>query len=789
MPDSMTTAGKTGRSIFPHLFVSLFVSSLLIILPGLYLYFSYELDNRQQTMNQVLQRMLGDTRLLFERSYKWPIESMLSSMQISPALRSFRTLSIDEATLIRFDIERQFVQLNKSFPSLFRSLRYVDIQGKEAIVVEDNKRIRQYQSLMSGRASPQNIKELDRFHRTLNNKPPGYIGYSRIFYGDSGQYHYYTGIVLSEPDIGGFGGVVIIETNITDYVNHVQLLQYEGYPVGQLIFDVPAADGRDKAINELSYDVMAGTETTARPLMRLEFSVPGEYLKQQNINIIQSAALGVIFALLVTMSFSWFLTRRLTGPIQHLVDATERFSIGDFSPVQTSSTDKEIISLTDSFNHMANNLQNSIKKRDDELAQRVRIEEELQEHRFRLEELVARRTSELAEAKDAAEAATMAKSDFLANMSHEVRTPMNAILGLSHLALQTGLDERQKNLISKVHHSAETLLGILNDILDFSKIEAGKLELEEVDFRLEDVIHNTINVIGLKAEEKNIQISVDIESRIPPLFRGDPLRLGQILINLLNNAIKFSEQGDKVALNARLLETINTAAKLEFSVADEGIGMNPEQVSKLFNSFTQADSSTTRQYGGSGLGLVISRQLVELMEGQIGIESEEGVGSTFYFTVKLEQVLEKEQADEPVDNSLNVDHAIKSLKGAHVLLVEDNELNQELAQELLTMEGITVETVSNGQEAVDILCEKPFDGVLMDCQMPVMDGYQATRNIRQIRGLEHLPVIAMTANAMKGDKEKVLKAGMNDHIAKPFDPDVVFLTMARWIRPKQKADS
>lgn len=390
----------------------------------------------------------------------------------------------------------------------------------------------------------------------------------------------------------------------------------------------------------------------------------------------------------------------------------------------------------------------------------------------------------MAESRSHAERLARTKGIFLANMSHEIRTPMNAIIGMSYLALQTKLDDRQRNYIEKVHRSAEGLLGILNDILDISKIEAGKLDMDIIEFRLEDVIDNLVNLLGFKAEEKGLKLYCEVRRDTPTALLGDPLRLGQILSNLGNNAIKFSDSGGEIQLQVEVRERQADTVQLHFVMRDPGIGMTEAQQEKLFHAFTQADSSTTRKFGGTGLGLAISRQLVEMMGGEIWVQSEYGVGSSFHFTVSL-----KEQQGAPstrramIQPEEEAEAYIAGLRGARVLLVEDNEINQELARELLTSNGIHVDVVYNGEEALKILGEQAFDGVLMDCQMPVMDGYTASRKIRQQERFRDLPIIAMTAHALAGDQEKVLAAGMNDHIAKPIQVVKMFAVMARWISP------
>lgn len=552
-------------------------------------------------------------------------------------------------------------------------------------------------------------------------------------------------------------------------------------------------------------------------------------------------------------------------------------------------------------------------------------EKELEDHRIHLEDLVKERTLDLEAARQVAEDATRAKSDFLANMSHEIRTPLNAIIGFAHLALQTKLDSRQHDYIHKIQNGSKALLGVINDILDFSKIEAGKLNMEAIEFFLEDVLETVTNIVGIKAQEKGLELIYNIDPNIPCTLIGDPIRLGQILLNLTNNAVKFTKQGE-IILGCALREEDADGVRLEFFVQDTGIGLTQAQQDKLFQAFSQADATTTRKYGGTGLGLFISKSLVEMMRGQIRVESEYGQGTTFLFTVCLKRVgsqtitsrltlagkqkkkvlvvddnanartvLEKmlnamafevTQADsaetglaalqtarkqgapfdlvfmdwlmpgmdglqasekiktaleekipsvimvsayareelmqkadllgldgclsKPVSPSLLSDAIMTALgkkrptrtvtppkeqlpdvteiQGATLLVAEDNVVNQQVAKGILESNGFRVDLAENGVLALEAVQKKAYDAVLMDINMPEMDGYTAGRKIRQLPGFKHLPVIAMTANAMTGDREKALAAGMNDHVAKPIDVKELLRALKKWVTPVKKEE-
>jgi len=652
-------------------------------------------------------------------------------------------------------------------------------------------------------------------------------------------------------------------------------------------------------------------------------------------SFIKSLALWIIFL--------WYSRKYIQRPLYTLTTATtqidldnlEHFKIdikipghNEFKVLEKSfkqMTEKLLESrtrlqkLNSSLNAYKNHLELMVEERTKELTNaNKRLENEIDNHKRTQEELFL--------AKEEAEMASQYKSEFLANMSHEIRTPMNAILGLTHLVLQTELNTKQHDFLTKIDISAGSLLRIINDILDYTKIEAGKLEIESISFNLDAVLDNLSNIISIKAGDKGLEVLFNIEPSVPRWLIGDPLRLEQILSNLFSNAVKFTSKGE-IILTATVIETVETKVTIKFSVTDSGIGMTQKEINKLFNAFTQADGSTTRKYGGTGLGLSICKNLVHLMNGNISVSSEPGLGSTFTFTLPFEidqdeiakgqlmvdQFKEKKclivddndisrtiftqnlesfsmqcvavssgkkaieilkNADTPFDlvildwkmpemdgietaKRIKDHHAItqkpqilmvsaygreeiihrakeagldsflikpvnrsvlfnaivdiigdknqeiqyikspkristrndflKKVRGAHILVVEDNVINQEIVIELLKENGFKVSVANNGNEAIQAVEKNSYDLVFMDIQMPELDGLEATKCIRE-KGFNDLPIIAMTAHAMSGDRDKSIQAGMNDHVTKPLDPIKLFETLVRWLPERDQTD-
>ncbi|NOQ36344.1 MAG: response regulator [Methylococcaceae bacterium] len=535
----------------------------------------------------------------------------------------------------------------------------------------------------------------------------------------------------------------------------------------------------NQEILEIILPIQLGTSPWG--VLRLGFSL--EFLQQeiyqsrqknsQHIQemIIQSLLIACFF-ILFSVVIIIMLSVKFSKPIRDLTEVANQLAQGDFTATDNFKlkTNDEIEVLAQAFVDMSNKLKDSYQK--------------LEDYNHDLEQQVGKRTTQLVEARDQALNASEAKTDILTSVSHEIRNPMHAIILSTELVLKTQLNSKQRNHLTNVVRTSNRLVSLINDLLDIAKIEAGKLEIVQTKVNLDEILKDIADLTHLKAEKKGITLEFSLDKTIPHYLIGDPLRLNQIILNLVSNAIKFTDNGGVQvtieAFNQEITKQSNEV-DLKFSVIDTGEGLSLEEINRLFQSFNQANSSVARKYGGTGLGLSISKKLVEMMGGSVHVESEPNKGSHFYFKLSLKIDL---NANYDLANHVKQSEiqSINSIKGARILVVDDDEINRLIAKDILESKGLKVELADGGYQALEKINRDSFDIILMDLQMPDMDGYEACKKIRSDSRYQDLPIIALSAHAMSDIKDKCLKIGMNDYLSKPFQEDTLFKTLALWVK-------
>ncbi|MBF0271461.1 MAG: response regulator [Magnetococcales bacterium] len=897
------------RSIF-HKLLAWFVGGgiLLILCFGSVQYWVVK-RQIQQEMERSAQHAVDEAVAYFDRMQAIPLQSSLGILEKLSGLDDMLQAWGDRALLVKPHVERLFLHILSAQKGLFLSIRYFDRQGQEKVAVSGNKRIREYRNLnQSGSTDPYD-QQARSLHQKLQELPFGSTRFSEPFQMPDGRWTVLAGIPKWDPEIGGFAGSILLHGDLTSYLRHVVAMQVAGYQGARLYHRhgerfIPLEEDNTRADDpggkQIHGEIRLG-EGEPHLALRITFPVTPAMVQEAIRKELQFVLLPAVLMLMLVAGFAYLVSRKLAAPIIQLRQGMAAIGQGRFDTILAVTTQDEIGDLASAFNRMVCDLQ--------------------------------RMTRELERSSAAAAAANQAKSLFLANMSHEIRTPMNAVIGLTDLSLQSDLPPRTRDNLNKIAGASRSLLRIINDILDFSKIDAGRLELEKVDFQPRDLFERLTDLFRLQMAEKGIGLILSVAEECRTTVHGDPLRLEQILMNLIGNAIKFTPTDGEVEVTVRRLQDEEAPILLHFSVRDTGIGILEEQKVRLFHPFSQADLSTTRTHGGTGLGLAISKRLVDLMGGRIWLESTPGHGSTFHFTATFQHAVTANPSDllpppelrhlpvllvasnPPCRNALAemlhlftfevvpvasilealdqttqartagrpfrlavVDAAVspppealetirgsnridptqspsecgillltrpdpdnpenqyshrpagvadlelvkpvncsvlfetiltlfgreaarlqrtgnhapdlatyrKQLTGARVLLVEDNSINQQVAKENLLSVGIVVDVAENGLDAIQQVSTGQYDLVLMDVQMPLMDGHAAARMIRADSRFQDLPILAMTAHAMEEDQRASLEAGMNGHITKPIDRKRLFETLSRWIGPRHQ---
>ena len=800
MNTALATGKKQGISIFLRIliiFMSVNVLTSAILIVVAYLFNSETIAKR--TRESVTQQV-ASIRDTYQKQYGDTLKSSIRALAESDALEAYLMATTSVKLITAQKVERLFSRELKNSPSL-HSARYVDSAGDVMISVRGTNRIVESINLGATGQSPvadgpdaASLQVLSRIFRHLASTPlllsSGYMDHfipprettvEGPFLRSDGSVSAVAGIAKLDLESHGFGGVLLIQQNLNPFIDYLRDLKFfdenpvwvfdgngrallrpnagAGFLDPQALID-PAYQAAVRLV-DLPQGLIAYQDISMLPgkrFMRVVVSIPSALLTKDFNAAITFFSVVMVVSLAIVMLVALYVSRYLSRPIVQLSAAAARYATGDLSGDVHVKTTGEVQTLVDSFNHMTTELRAANASRDsamrglvNEVGERKRVELDLKEQ-----------AQELREARIAAETASLAKTQFLSTMSHEIRTPLNGVLGMSELLQHTRLDTEQARYAGAIAAAGRSLHELLSDVLDLAKIEEGKVEIEHVDFEPTKLLGEIAEVYRELASARGILFATRFESGGACLLSGDPSRFRQVVSNLVGNALKFTQHGS-IELSCSKVEGPAGDARtwLRVGVHDTGVGMGPEQIGRLFQRFVQADASTTRRFGGSGLGLVICKYLVELMGGFIHVDSKPGNGSHFWFDLPF----------DPASGAALLPRqgvAARRVDRAHILVAEDNPINQQVVGSLLKHLGASVTVVENGALAVEALQREAFDLVLMDCQMPVLDGFGATAQIRKLPGaVRGVPIIALTANALAGDQRRCLEAGMDDYLAKP----------------------